>query len=63
VRRFIGGDGREWVVEESPLPTYCRDSGACLVFHTVDAARRVRNFPPDWFDYSDTDLYRLSLHD
>jgi hypothetical protein len=63
VRRFIGDDGREWMVEETPLPGYDRRSGTCLVFRSANAARRVRTFPADWFTRLDADLYQLSLHD
>ena len=60
-RRLIGPDGREWRVREAPMPSYDRRGGSCLIFETNDAARRVRNYPADWFDLGEPDLYGLSL--
>jgi hypothetical protein len=62
VRRILGDDGEEWIVEERPLP-YDRRRGTCLVFQRVGLARRVRDFPSNWLALSDAELYRLSLGD
>ena len=61
VGRTIIGDGREWRVREVPLPAYDRRGTKCLIFETADAMRRVRNYPTDWADWPDDELYLLSL--
>jgi hypothetical protein len=31
-----------------------------LIFESATAMRRVRNFPPNWFELPDAELYALS---
>lgn len=59
-RRIVGPDGREWRVREAPMPAFDRRAGTCLIFDTIDAARRVRHYPADWFERSDEELYQLT---
>lgn len=61
MRRVLGTDGREWRVREVPHPPYDRRAGSCLIFDTTDAARRVRDYPANWFDLTDDELFALSL--
>ena len=58
---ITGVDGRQWTVREMPPAPYDRRGASTLVFFTDDAMRRVRHYPPDWFDRTDDDLYSLSL--
>jgi hypothetical protein len=60
-RIFTGGDGREWTVRELPPPVYDRRRGPSLVFSADDVWRRVRNYPDDWTELSDAELYEISL--
>jgi hypothetical protein len=60
-RRILGPDGREWRVREAPMPIYDRRGARCLIFEAVDAARRVRRVPDHWYEWSDAELYALSL--
>lgn len=60
-RRVLGPDGREWRVREAPLPAFDRRKGYCLIFEAVGAARRVREYPHDWFTMPDAELYALSV--
>ena len=59
--RIIEGDGLHWEVREKPWPTADRRSGSTLVFDAEMIVRCVRTFPPDWYEWSDSDLYQLSL--
>ncbi|HEX4682432.1 MAG TPA: hypothetical protein VH277_06990 [Gemmatimonadaceae bacterium] len=58
VRRFIGMDGREWRVREV-VSAYDRRRANSLIFDTFDAARRVRQYPPDWYNLTDAELAML----
>src|SRR5947209_19348617 len=58
VRRFLGPDGREWRVREVAA-TYDRRRTKSLIFDTFDAARRVRDYPMNWYDLTDSDLAKL----
>ena len=60
-RRLIGPDGREWRVREAAVPSYDRRGGSCLIFETNVAARRVRNYPANWHELGESELYGLSL--
>ena len=42
------------------LLIYDRRGGSSLVFDAVDLVRRVRSFPPDWFELPDSELMELS---
>jgi hypothetical protein len=58
-RVLLDAEGRKWTVFESTLP-YDRRGTCTLVFESVDVMRRVRDFPPDWFERSDDALLALS---
>lgn len=58
-RVVVDAEGRRWAVYESPLP-YDRRATSSLVFVASDVMRRVRNFPPDWFEWPDAALLDLS---
>jgi hypothetical protein len=60
-RIFSGGDGREWMVREMPPPVYDRRRGPSLVFSADDVWRRVRNYPANWRERTDAELYEISL--
>ena len=57
--RVIASEGRHWIVRELPPRSLDRGVGS-LVFVSDHAMRRVRDYPPDWFDCSDADLLAVS---
>lgn len=59
IRRFLGPGAIEWRVHEAPLPAFDRRSGNCLIFQTAEIARRVRDYPANWFVLSDLELASL----
>jgi len=60
VRVVAAVDGRQWVVKEVPPSQPDAGGRSSLVFASDNVIRRVRDFPPDWFDWSDEDLYAVS---
>lgn len=61
-RIVVDPQGRQWTVRELEGPSYDRRTTArSLVFVCDDAMRRVRNYPADWFDWSNDALYGLSF--
>ena len=58
--RVIEAEDLLWKVRGEPWPTADRRGGACLIFDADSVVRRVRCFPPDWYDLPDTDLNALS---
>ena len=60
-RVIVDGDGRTWIVREMPPAIYDRRGAPSLVFVTDDVMRRVRDYPADWFQRPDAELYGLSL--
>jgi len=59
--RSFDAEGLRWEVHEMPATALDRRSGPSLIFDAGTVVRRVRNYPPDWYDWSDADLYALSL--
>lgn len=59
--RVVWGDGAQWRVREAEYPVEDRRSGRSLIFETDEIIRRVRAYPPSWFDLTDDELFRLSL--
>jgi hypothetical protein len=58
--RRIMVDGVPWLVYELPAMVFDRRHGPSLVFETDNAVRRVRDFPTDWRELNDADLFALS---
>ena len=58
--RALSIDGVRWAVYELPYAPFDRRSGRTLVFETFDAVRRVRNYPSQWRDCSDSELIEIS---
>ena len=50
----------QWVVVEIRDAPYDRRDGRSLVFSTDGVMRRVRNYPPNWFQLNDAELMQLS---
>jgi hypothetical protein len=50
------GDGHLWRVREAALA----DSGPSLIFESEGVFRRVRQYPRDWQELSDDQLFALS---
>lgn len=63
-RRFVAPDQCDWVVAEvpAPKPACGAERGECLIFSSAVAWRRVREFPADWRERSDADLWEISWH-
>ena len=59
-RSFVDADGGHWRVFEVAFAEYDRRSGMSLIFSSDAAVRRVRDYPPDWFDLDDAHLAALS---
>jgi hypothetical protein len=59
-RTFTDDEGTYWDVREVKNPDYDRRGGTSLVFESIHAFRRVRNFPADWFERSERELQELS---
>ena len=49
-----------WLVYELPPPAFDRRRGPSLVFESEDVMRRVRQYPQNWRELSDEDLFTLS---
>ena len=60
VVRKLQAEGELWVVREVNAPIPDRRGGKHLVFETRYAMRRVRNYPSNWLQLGDEDLYALS---
>jgi hypothetical protein len=58
--RQVMWEGVRWTVREMDLPEDAV-AGRSLVFASAAIVRRVRNYPPDWYEWSDASLYALSL--
>ena len=58
--RRISADGLRWVVREVPAPAFDRRGGTHLFFDGESIMRRVRQFPDNWFEMTDAELYELS---
>lgn len=59
-RTFTAHDGTFWDVREVKNPDYDRRAGSSLIFESLGAVRRVRNFPDDWATLADAELDALS---
>jgi hypothetical protein len=59
-RTFNDADGTTWEVREIQNPDYDRRSGTSLIFESIGAVRRVRNFPANWFELPERELADLS---
>lgn len=58
--RRLSVDGALWLVREIAAPQFDRRGGTHLLFASQDVMRRVRNFPANWFDLPDAELYALT---
>ena len=58
--RRISADGLRWIVQEVPAPAFDRRGGNHLLFDGESVMRRVREFPANWAELSDDELYALS---
>ena len=60
--RQLQAQGQRWLVYELRTLPFDR-RGVSLIFESDSAIRRVRNFPPNWGDLSDDELFALSWSD
>lgn len=58
--RRISADGLRWLVQEVPAPAFDRRGGTHLMFDGETIMRRVRDFPANWMELTDEELYALS---
>ena len=58
--RRISAEGLRWIVQEVPAPSFDRRGGTHLLFDGETIMRRVREFPVNWQQLSDEELYELS---
>jgi hypothetical protein len=61
VRYITSADQRQWTVREMRSNLYDRRDARDLVFMARDIVRRVRNYPVDWYQLDDEQLFTLSL--
>jgi len=59
-RTYVDDDGQAWTVSEQPFSPYDRRQGLSLIFTSDLAVRRVRNYPPTWYELPDRALAALS---
>src|SRR4051812_16789815 len=59
-RVFFDEDGQRWLAYERRFDSFDRRSGMSLVFSSEGAMRRVRNYPANWLELSDSELIALS---
>jgi hypothetical protein len=53
-------DGVLWLAYELPPPPFDRRATASLVFESDAMIRRIRNYPADWRQMEDEQLFALS---
>jgi hypothetical protein len=58
--RRISADGLRWLVQEVAAPAFDRRGGTHLMFDGETIMRRVREFPANWMELSDEELFELS---
>jgi hypothetical protein len=58
--RYLIADEQRWAVREVPAPQFDRRGGVHLVFWGDTTMRRLRNFPANWHELSDEELYALT---
>ena len=59
-RSYVDAEGTCWEVREMKSADYDRRAGTSLIFESIGAIRRVRNFPASWTTLSDAELEALS---
>ena len=59
-RTFTDDEGVFWDVREVKSPDYDRRISGSLLFESIHAVRRVRNYPADWHSLSEPALMELS---
>jgi len=58
--RQLWVDGVLWFAYELPASSFDRRSTASLVFESDAMMRRIRNYPADWRQLEDEELFALS---
>ena len=58
ITRSLVSDGHAWTVCERPVPY--SSAQRALLFMSDRVARRVKRYPPNWFDLSDEALAEVS---
>lgn len=58
--RRLTAEGEYWVVYELPASPLDRRTSPSLVFESEGTVRRVRNYPRDWRELGDEELFALS---
>ncbi|HJQ21357.1 MAG TPA: hypothetical protein VJ867_13500 [Gemmatimonadaceae bacterium] len=58
--RHFWADDQQWKVREVRAPRFDRRGGVHLIFESVEIVRRVNEFPDNWYELPDAELYALS---
>jgi len=58
--RTVYTDDAQWRVYEMESGPYDRRSGRSLIFESDGVLRRVRSYPTEWRELSDSDLMEVS---
>jgi len=59
--RIVEGGGRVWSVAEVDFPTFEDATCRYLIFSCDSVIRKVRAYPPDWRERTDSALYEVSF--
>jgi hypothetical protein len=59
-RTFTDQEGNFWDVREVKVSDYDRRGGRSLLFESIGAIRRVRDFPDNWLELSEEELEAIS---
>jgi hypothetical protein len=59
-RTFTDAEGIYWDVRETKGPDYDRRGSMSLIFESINAIRRVRDYPADWYELSEAKLAEIS---
>lgn len=58
--RVLVADDQRWLVREIAAPQLDRRGGMHLLFESDGVMRRLRDYPADWFELDDAELYALT---
>jgi hypothetical protein len=58
--RVFDRDELRWQLREAEYALADRRTGRFLIFESESVVRRLRNYPANWFEWSDDDLHSLS---
>jgi hypothetical protein len=59
--RSVEGGGQRWTVVEVDFPISADAMQRCLMFSCDAMVRKVRSYPADWHERTESALYEVSL--